>query len=109
MLKSEHGIFLLFNRYFGYDSESIFPDYVRIDCGYFSVEINVPDTMLGNAISLFNARGGKVEDLEDRAGMKNIRGLAPLSALFGFSTDLRSATQGRAGLVSRFERFDRIS
>lgn len=70
------------------------------------VEISVPDSALGSAISLFGNRGGKVENLEERAGMKIVQGLAPLSKLFGFSTDLRSATQGRAGLVMRFERFD---
>ena len=42
----------------------------------------------------------------DRAGLKVVRALAPLSRLFGFSTDLRSATQGRAGMTMRFERFD---
>jgi len=70
------------------------------------VEISVPESALGSAISLFGTRGGKVDNLEERAGMKIVQGLAPLSRLFGFSTDLRSATQGRAGLVMRFERFD---
>ena len=58
---------------------------------------------------LFRSRGGKVEDIQDRAGIKIVRGLAPLSRLFGFSTDLRSATQGRAGLVMTFERFDALA
>ncbi len=71
-----------------------------------NVEINTPEPYLGAAISLFGTRGGKVENILDRAGLKVIRGLAPLSRLFGFSTDLRSATQGRAGLMMTFERFD---
>ncbi len=71
-----------------------------------AVEISLPEEWLGSAISLFGARGGKVENLEDRAGLKCVQGLAPLSRLFGFSTSLRSATQGRAGLVMRFEKFD---
>lgn len=72
------------------------------------VEISVPDDFLGNAISLFNTRGGRVEQLSDRAGLKIIEGLAPMRRLFGFSTDLRSATQGRAGLVLRFETYDSL-
>ncbi len=70
------------------------------------VEISVPEANLGPAISLFGTRGGRVENILDRAGLKLIQGFAPLSSLFGFSTDLRSATQGRAGLLMRFERFD---
>lgn len=72
------------------------------------VEIAAPEANLGPAISLFGTRGGRVENILDRAGLKVVQGLAPLSKLFGFSTDLRSATQGRAGLVMRFERFDTI-
>ncbi len=70
------------------------------------VEINVPEDFLGPAISLFTAAGGKVEDLEDHAGRKLLRGTAPLRRLFGFSTSLRSATQGRAGLMLACDRFD---
>ncbi len=72
------------------------------------VEIIVPEDWLGAAISLFNSRSGKVENIEDRSGQKSLQGLAPLSKLFGFATDLRSATQGRAGLSTRFEHFDSI-
>ena len=72
------------------------------------VEISAPEANLGPAISLFGTRGGKVENILDHAGLKLVQGLAPLSKLFGFSTDLRSATQGRAGLMMRFERFDVI-
>ena len=70
------------------------------------VEISVPEDFLGAAISLLNTCGGKVEDLEDHSGRKALRGTAPLRRLFGFSTSLRSATQGRAGLVMTFDRFD---
>ncbi|MBR5734046.1 MAG: elongation factor G, partial [Desulfovibrionaceae bacterium] len=70
------------------------------------VEISVPESAMGSALSLFGARGGLVEAIEDRADLKAVRGVAPMSRLFGFSTDLRSATQGRAGLVMRFARFD---
>lgn len=70
------------------------------------VEISVPDDFLGAAISLFGGCGGKVDDLQDRNGLKQVIGSAPMQKLFGFSTSLRSVTQGRAGLLLRFDRFD---
>lgn len=70
------------------------------------VEITVPEDFLGASITLFTTCGGKVEDMEDHGGRKTLRGAAPLRRLFGFSTALRSATQGRAGLVMTFDRFD---
>ncbi len=72
------------------------------------VEINVPEQAVGAAINLFATRNGKVDGMTERAGLKILHGVAPLSKLFGFSTALRSATQGRAGLLMRFERFDGI-
>lgn len=71
-----------------------------------AVEINVPEAHLGAAISLFGTRGGKVENIVEQSGFKVMQGVAPLSRLFGMSTDLRSATQGRAGIVMKFDRFD---
>ncbi len=71
-----------------------------------AVEISVPEAHLGASIGQLGSRGGKVENMFDRGGQKVVQGLAPLAGLFGFSTALRSATQGRAGLVMRFERFD---
>ena len=70
------------------------------------VEITVPEDFLGASITLFTTCGGKVEDMEDHGGRTTLRGTAPLRRLFGFSTSLRSATQGRAGLVMTFDRFD---
>ena len=70
------------------------------------VEITVPEDFLGAAISLFTSCSGKVDNMEDGNGRKAVRGTAPLRKLFGFSTALRSATQGRAGLVMSFDRFD---
>ena len=69
-------------------------------------EITVPEEFLGAAIGLFTTASGKVEDVEDQSGRKLLRGTAPLRRLFGFSTSLRSATQGRAGLTLSFDRFD---
>ncbi|CAK7068936.1 MAG: Elongation factor G [Desulfovibrio sp.] len=71
-----------------------------------AVEISVPEPLVGAAISLLNTRGGKVETIDEDAGQRIVRAYAPMRELFGFSTALRSATQGRAGMVMRFARLD---
>ena len=70
------------------------------------VEIGVPEEFVGDVVGLLGAKGAKIENMIDRSGQKIVQGLAPLGGLFGFSTDLRSATQGRAGFVMKFSRFD---
>ena len=72
------------------------------------VDISVPESFLGSAIALLGTRGARVEGLDDRAGLKHIEALAPMRGLFGFATALRSATQGRAGLIMQFLRFDAV-
>lgn len=73
-----------------------------------SVEMTTPEEYLGAVINLFNQAGGKVENLEDTGGIKRVCGDAPLRNLFGFSTRLRSATQGRAGFMLTFRTFDQV-
>ncbi len=70
------------------------------------IEIGVPADFVGDVVGLLGAKGAKIENMLDRAGQKIVQGLAPLGKLFGFSTELRSATQGRAGFVMKFFRFD---
>ncbi|HCR13164.1 MAG TPA: elongation factor G [Desulfovibrio sp.] len=70
------------------------------------LEIGVPDAFVGDVAGLLGAKGAKIENMTDRGGHKNVTALAPLRQMFGFSTDLRSATQGRAGLTMRFSKFD---
>ena len=70
------------------------------------IEINVPEEFVGDVVGLLGSKGAKIENMIDRSGQKVVQGLAPLGSLFGFSTDLRSATQGRAGFVMKFSRFD---
>ena len=70
------------------------------------LEVSLPEDFLGEAIGLLGSKGAKVENILDRAGQKIVQALAPMRSLFGFSTDLRSSTQGRAGLVLKFARFD---
>ncbi|MBT8764041.1 elongation factor G [Desulfohalobiaceae bacterium Ax17] len=70
------------------------------------VEIYTPEEFVGECISLLGAKGGRIENMFDRHGQKIIQSLTPLRKMFGFSTDLRSVTQGRAALSMKFERFD---
>ncbi len=70
------------------------------------LEIGVPDAFVGDVAGLLGAKGAKIENMFDRGGQKVVTALAPLRQMFGFSTDLRSATQGRAGLTMRFSKFD---
>ena len=70
------------------------------------LEIGVPDAFVGDVAGLLGAKGAKIENMVDRGGHKTITALAPLRRMFGFSTDLRSATQGRAGMTMRFLKFD---
>lgn len=73
-----------------------------------SVEISVPESFLGSIISLLGTRGARVEGLDEKSGLKQIGAIAPMRGLFGFATALRSASQGRAGLVMQFLRFDTV-
>ena len=75
-------------------------------CALPIFEIGVPEEFVGEVVGLLGAKGAKIENMLDRSGQKVVQGLAPLSKLFGFSTDLRSATQGRAGFIMKFSRFD---
>ncbi len=70
-----------------------------------NLEITVPEEFVGEVISLIGMKGGKIDNMFDRGGGKIIRAFAPLSKLFGFSTDLRSATQGRGNFIMKFEKF----
>jgi elongation factor G len=70
------------------------------------LEISVPDQFVGDVAGLLGSSGAKIENMFDRAGVKIVQALAPLRRLFGFSTKLRSATQGRAGMVMKFSKFD---
>jgi elongation factor G len=71
-----------------------------------SLELFVPEDFVGDVVTLLGAKGGKVESIQESAEGKVIGSLAPLSRLFGFSTELRSATQGRGTFSMRFQRFD---
>ncbi|HWR05130.1 MAG TPA: elongation factor G [Humidesulfovibrio sp.] len=70
------------------------------------VEASAPDAFVGEVVGLLGAKGAKIENIEDRGGQKLVQAFAALRQMFGFSTDLRSATQGRASFVMKFAKFD---
>ena len=70
------------------------------------VEVIVPEEFMGEVIGDLNARGGSVESVEPKGGTNVVRALVPLKAMFGYSTDLRSATQGRAIFTMQFSHYD---
>ncbi|MDJ0874018.1 MAG: elongation factor G [Desulfobacterales bacterium] len=71
------------------------------------VEVFVPETFMGDVIGDLNARGGKVESIDHRMGIQAITASVPLARMFGYSTALRSATQGRGTFSMHFSHFDR--
>lgn len=72
-----------------------------------TAEVLVPDAFLGEVIGDLNARNGKIESIEHKAGVQVVTVTVPLSRMFGYSTALRSATQGRGTFTMQFARFDR--
>ena len=72
------------------------------------VEVFVTEEFTGDVIGDLNARGGKIEAIESQKGLQVIRAVVPLAQMFGYSTALRSATQGRGTFTMQFSRFDRV-
>lgn len=72
-----------------------------------SVEIFVPESFTGDVIGDLNGRGGKIESITHKAGAQIINATAPMSRMFGYSTSLRSSTQGRGTFSMQFSHFDR--
>jgi elongation factor G len=71
-----------------------------------TAEVLVPEAFLGEVIGDLNARSGKIESIEHKLGVQVITATVPLSRMFGYSTALRSATQGRGTFSMQFKRFD---
>jgi len=72
------------------------------------VEVVVPEEYMGDVIGDLNSRRGRIEGMEPRANTQVIRGFVPLSAMFGYATDLRSKTQGRGIYTMHFNHFDEV-
>jgi elongation factor G len=72
------------------------------------VEVLTPDDYMGDVMGDLNGRRGRIVSLEMRHGMQIIRANVPLSSMFGYATDLRSKTQGRATYTMLFDHYDRV-
>lgn len=72
------------------------------------VEVTTPEDYMGDVIGDINSRRGRIEGMEDIGGGKMIRGYVPLSEMFGYSTDLRSKTQGRGNYSMFFEKYEQV-
>jgi len=75
---------------------------------YMKVEVTTPEEYLGDVMGDLNSRRGKLEGMEMRAGIQVIKAHVPLSAMFGYSTDLRSKSQGRANYSMEFSHFEEV-
>jgi elongation factor G len=71
-----------------------------------AVEVVTPENYLGDVMGDLNSRRGRVEGLEPRGNAQAIRARVPLATMFGYATDLRSMTQGRATFTMQFDRYE---
>ena len=72
------------------------------------VEVTMPEEYMGDIIGDINSRRGRIEGMDDLGGGKIVRGYVPLSEMFGYSTDLRSRTQGRGNYSMFFESYEPV-
>jgi len=72
------------------------------------VEVEVPEEYMGDVIGDLNRRRGQVNNMSERAGNKIVDAFVPLSEMFGYSTDLRSNTQGRATYAMEFDHYEEV-
>ncbi|WP_026842765.1 elongation factor G [Citrifermentans bremense] len=73
-----------------------------------SVEVVVPEEYMGDVIGDLNSRRGRIMGMEGRAGAQVVASMVPLAQMFGYSTDLRSATQGRATYSMTFDHYEPV-
>ncbi len=72
------------------------------------VEVTMPEEYMGDVIGDINSRRGRIEGMEDIAGGKMVKAYVPLAEMFGYSTDLRSETQGRGNFSMFFEKYEQV-
>ncbi|OFV98154.1 MAG: translation elongation factor G [Acidobacteria bacterium RIFCSPLOWO2_12_FULL_54_10] len=73
-----------------------------------SVEVVVPEVYMGDIIGDLNSRRGRIDSMEPLAGSQIIRAFVPLSEMFGYATEMRSRTQGRATYTMHFSRYEEV-
>ena len=72
------------------------------------VEVTMPEEYMGDIIGDINSRRGRIEGMEDIGGGKLVKAYVPLAEMFGYSTDLRSRTQGRGNYYMFFEKYEQV-
>ena len=72
------------------------------------VEVTMPEEYMGDVIGDINSRRGRIEGMEDIGGGKMVKAYVPLAEMFGYSTDLRSRTQGRGNYSMFFEKYEQV-
>ena len=72
------------------------------------VEVTMPEEYMGDVIGDINSRRGRIEGMEDIGGGKMVKAYVPLAEMFGYSTDLRSKTQGRGNYSMFFEKYEQV-
>ena len=72
------------------------------------VEVTMPEEYMGDIIGDINSRRGRIEGMDDLGGGKIVRAFVPLSEMFGYSTDLRSRTQGRGNYSMFFDSYEQV-
>ena len=72
------------------------------------VEVTMPEEYMGDVIGDINSRRGRIEGFEDIGGGKMVKAFVPLAEMFGYSTDLRSSTQGRGNYSMFFEKYEQV-
>lgn len=75
---------------------------------FFDVEVVTPEEYMGDVMGDLNSRRGMIQGMEARSGAQVIKAYVPLSEMFGYSTDLRSATQGRATYTMIFDHYEKV-
>jgi elongation factor G len=73
-----------------------------------AVEVVTPEEYLGDVMGDLNSRRGRIENLEPRGNAQTIKARVPLATMFGYATDLRSTTQGRATFTMQFDRYEEV-
>ena len=72
------------------------------------VEVTTPEEFMGDVIGALNSRRGRIESMEDRMGAKVVTGFVPLASMFGYTTDLRSMSQGRAASTMELAQYEEV-
>ncbi|MGI6216333.1 MAG: elongation factor G, partial [Coriobacteriales bacterium] len=75
---------------------------------YMAVEVETPEEYMGDVMGNLSSRRGHIQGMEDRANAKVVKADVPLSEMFGYATDLRSFTQGRASYTMQFKSYEPV-